>query len=47
MLGTEYRHGERVTAAEEAFFQAEREVEEVETKISQAFSSQAPESERR
>ena len=39
LLGSDYRHEERVAAAQEELRQAEREVEEAEEKISRALAS--------
>jgi len=37
--GSEYRHGERVAEAQEHLRQAEKEIEEVESRIAQALQS--------
>jgi hypothetical protein len=41
MESSEFRHGERLAAAEEEFRKAERETEEVEQKIREALHSPA------
>ena len=42
LIGSDYRHGERVAAAQEELGKAEREVEEAEAEISRAMSSSSP-----